>query len=952
MGRFLSLVPYVAALIAAAPHTLAAPAPTPTSVRPSSTEDSGLTALFGTKLFGQLGEAYGAQQTDSPGTPQQDGSVAADFMKMLGSVGQFQMPEPDMARYSNATPAPRWGATAQYMQGSQTIVFVGGQLDDQGHVSNETLALDMSGLTNLQSTRASVKRMPWLRVQRGNDSVAAPKAAYASSYVSTSVCGATDGHLVDTLWVVGGKPEDCGEKTHDLHTYSLEKKNQTLVGTWKPIRTNGTQPTRRSHAGAVLTRSLLPDQEDVALMVWGGEDVEAACQSKGAHKPIASSMDLLFIGPPLDQQCSPPKQFAKAEAQSFAMSQNLSTVPVVDYAAVQMPLIHNSQTNRDETPLLFLGGRDKSRTLVDFAQPWAMDLSSGQWAKWGTTGDIPSPRVGHSAVHTNDGRVLVYGGYKMHHDWKNVSKEPTDEMYMLDASHTPARWTRIHYRAPPENGPRPSKRAYHSAVMVDDVLVVAFGQQHQSTAYGLEKRGGTNENASDPLVMYMDTRENIMGFRWTDKLSAIVSARVTQNMLGAESTPTSATYQPTSAVRASSTRGGAKPTSMSLPDMSRIPTPQESSASVSSASKASASKASASKASASKASASKASASQASASQASANKAAADQGPPAQDGSNHANGDAQDGSNAASGEEQDGSNHANGDAQDGQGQDGGAQDGAQDGNDAQADKDDANSSSDSPASSPSAAQDDQNSGGDDQTTNSGAIAGGVLGAAALAVGAVVGGLYAYKKRRESQKIAELKSNGVLYDKGSSAPPVSSLWLQRPLRDVVDYDLPGRSSNLSGYSMQGHAGTPSSLSPAGGRMMGHDDRHTVRGPRSVLDSYATDPSNPYALDASHPYAMDASHPYGMSDDAYAQAYMPASATFDPASPSYGYMDGVQRSSGAEVTSNMDENGSMYANSVEGQTMVHGDVPRRSASFRFPETQAYAAHEPSNLRVMNN
>ena len=81
-------------------------------------------------------------------------------------------------------------------------------------------------------------------------------------------------------------------------------------------------------------------------------------------------------------------------------------------------------------------------------------------------------------------------------------------------------------------------------------------------------------------------------------------------------------------------------------------------------------------------------------------------------------------------------------------------------------------------------------------------------------------------------------------------------------------------------------------------------------------------------------------------------MPASATFDPASPSYGYMDGVQRSSGAEVTSNMDENGSMYANSVEGQTMVHGDVPRRSASFRFPETQAYAAHEPSNLRVMNN
>jgi len=931
MGRFLPLIPYVAALIAAAPHTLAAPAPTPTSVHTSATEDSGLTALFGTKLFSQYGEAYGARQTDAPGTPQQDGSVAGDFMKMLGGIGQFQMPEPDMSRYSNATPAPRWGATAQYMRGSQTIVFVGGQLDDAGHISNETLALDMSGLTNLQSTRASVRRVPWLHVQHGNHSAVAPKAAYASSYTSTSVCGATDGHFVDTLWVVGGKPEDCG-KAHDLHTYSLEKKNHTLVGTWKPIRTNGTRPTRRSHANAVLTSSLLPDQEDVALMVWGGEDVEAVCESKGAHKPYATSMDLLFIGNPLDEQCDAPKKLPKADVQSFSMSQHLSTVPVVDYAAVQMPLIHNNQTGRDETPLLFLGGRDKSRTLVDFAKPWAMDLSSGHWVKWTTTGDIPAPRVGHSAVHTNDGRVLVYGGYKMHDDWKSVSKKPTDEMYMLDASSTPARWTKIHYRAPPENGPRPSKRAYHSAVMVDDVLVVAFGQQHQSTAYGLEKRGGTNENANDPLVMYMDTRENIMGFRWTDRLSAIVSARVTENLLGANSKPVSATYQPTSAVRASSSRGGAKPTSMTLPDMSRIPTPQESSASVSSASKVSASKASVSKASASKASASKAAGHKAAASQ-----APADQGMPEQDGGNHADGGANGASDGANGGDADGG--ANGGASDSSSD--GASDGRSDG--AQTDNGDGSSSS-SPADG---SHHGQSSGANGQTTNGGAIAGGVLGAAALAVGAVVGGLYAYKKRRESQKIAELKSNGVLYDKGSSAPPVSSLWLQRPLRDVIDYDLPGRSSNLSGYSMQGHAGTPSSLSPAGGRLMGHDDRHTVRGPRSVLDSYAMDPASAYAMDPSNPYAM--------AEDPYTQAYMPSvPADHDAVPASYGYMDGVQRSSGAEVTSNMDDIGSMYNNSVDGQTMVHGEenVPRRSASFRFPETQAYVPHEPSTLRVMNN
>ena len=101
-----------------------------------------------------------------------------------------------------------------------------------------------------------------------------------------------------------------------------------------------------------------------------------------------------------------------------------------------------------------------------------------------------------------DGKVYVYGGYKKHGTKHNaVSKVPTDEMYVLDASTTPAVWSKVNYQDPPENGPLPSKRAYHSAVMVDDVMVVAFGQQHKGTAYGLEKRGGTNQNSSEPLVM-------------------------------------------------------------------------------------------------------------------------------------------------------------------------------------------------------------------------------------------------------------------------------------------------------------------------------------------------------------------------------------------------------------------------------------------------------------------
>ena len=131
----------------------------------------------------------------------------------MGSIpGSNNIPSPNMSKYDHRTPEPRWGAAAQYLNGLQAIVFTGGQLDDTGRLSNETLLLDVTGLTNLQSTRASVNATPWLRHHERTSSVPAPKTAYAASRVSTSVCGATDGHLADTLWLMGGKTENCADQ--------------------------------------------------------------------------------------------------------------------------------------------------------------------------------------------------------------------------------------------------------------------------------------------------------------------------------------------------------------------------------------------------------------------------------------------------------------------------------------------------------------------------------------------------------------------------------------------------------------------------------------------------------------------------------------------------------------------------------------------------------------------
>lgn len=962
--HFVQLLPLAAALFAASTEASSLPHHGALHARSaSSSARDPIDYLFpGKEAMSSIADMAAGQHTpsttsSSAAMPQQTGSSSHGDISLgsllgglMGSIpGSNHIPKPNMSKYETRMPDPRWGATAQYLNGLQAIVFMGGQLDDSGRLSNETLLLDMTGLTNLQSTRASVNATPWLRHHERTSSVPAPKTAYAASRVSTSVCGATDGHTADTLWLMGGKTEHCADQSV-LYTYTLERHNDAIVGTWRDIRTNGTKLTRRAHAQAAFTGVNFKGGHDLSMIVLGGQDWDKECHpDKHGKSTSASSLDQIQIGDVMDQQCTMPKKLKHAGVEAYAYEASLDQVPVIDYAATSMPVIHNSKTKHTEEPYLLIGGRTKDKKLADMKHLWALDLASGNWSRWITAGDIPEPRVGHSAVHASDGKVYMYGGYKKHgKHGHSVSKEPTDEMYVLDASQTPARWSKVQYKEPPRDGPRPSKRAYHSAVMVNDVLVVAFGQQHQSTPFGLEKRGGVNRAASEPLIMYMETRDNVMGFRWTDKMSAIVSGRVTQQLMG--HSREDATVQYTSDSTASSQKE-AKPSPRPLANMSRLPTPKES-RSLSSVKSKSKSRASVSRASA--------------ASRASASIASAESSRAAQVHHTHHD-QGHDKAHSHDQHQDQGQSQGTGQSQ---GQDSHDQDGQRDGQSAHDGQ-----------QAQGAHQNDQK----DQSSNSspGAIAGGVLGACALAVGAVVGGLYAYRKRRESQKIAELRSNGVLRDDPESAPPVSSLWLQRPLREMIE----SPESGLCSSSIQGHAGTPLSVASAGGRSIGTDERHEVRGPRSAYESAGS--AMPASYSAAQSYAPQE---HGMFDD-YLAAYdsempNPYPVMSQDSHYSYPYLGGVQRSSGAEVTTTDtvadhygggtgeahdmytgDDLESVYTNTVDGKTMVHGDendmlsddgmygvsTPRRSASFRFPEHQAthwYAPHDSSSLRVTNH
>jgi len=126
-------------------------------------------------------------------------------------------------------------------------VFSGGQVDDSGSMTNETLVLDMSGLKNLQKTRASSKHTPWLLVREAHGSERVPGLAYASSTISTSNCASGP---QDTFWLVGGKTEHCKTDDAVLYTLSLERRAGQLVGAWRSIQTKGPKPPRRAHARA------------------------------------------------------------------------------------------------------------------------------------------------------------------------------------------------------------------------------------------------------------------------------------------------------------------------------------------------------------------------------------------------------------------------------------------------------------------------------------------------------------------------------------------------------------------------------------------------------------------------------------------------------------------------------------------------------------------------------
>ncbi|WFD49873.1 hypothetical protein GLX27_004559 [Malassezia furfur] len=1111
-------------------------------------------------------------------TPEKAAQAPADSLQSMlqvipGGAGVSVSPE-TAALYHTTEPEPRWGATSAFLPSVNAIVFSGGQTQTHSTLTNDTLLLDMSGLQNLERALAASNSTPWLKVQASNTSEELPALAYAGGAVTTSSCPSG---TVDTFWMVGGKTEWCKTDLAPMYTYNVEVRNATYYGTWRAMPGHGSG-ARRTHAAAVMPPHGLGNDRTKSMLVLGGDNWDEVCHNATKPQDTRSpSMDVWTLPEPFGETCrgtlphGSPMLLHNATAHPLQLRQRLRSLPLADYAAVQLPTQQVGNASELYEPVAFFGGRDHNNQLVSFQKPWVLDQATGQWDRWITGGDVPTPRVGHSATRLSDGTVLIYGGYKYTHD-KRVSETPTDEMYALNPYVSPAKWMRVHYADAPANGPAPSARAYHSAAVVEDILVVAFGQQFRSTAYGLEKRGGTNVNASEPLVMFLETRPTAMQWRWTDKLSAIVSGRVTASFLGqdldygagsdangsatspgqgAYGTALSAGAASLADSRASSAQGaqGTKAASGSGASGSgsgsgsgasgsgsgsgssgsgsgsgsgssgsgsgsgSSGSGSGSSGSASSGSGSGSAAGSGASGSGSSGSGSGASGSGSSASGSAAHShglvhghgkghksaanahvsnagtGAANGAAPLAEASSYpdmvsvtghpeaptgfvsagqkANSAQPTGSAGAAGSQGAGSQGANGASQGSQGSQGagsqgahgasqgsqgsqganGASQGSQGGQGGQgsgsaskhgnkgahstgnaggsgppsrSDADggwspatssvppvsdpttaapsptgaagSASASSAAPASSSSDASASSSSSSDaaasstpdhhandnksngESTTRTGAIAGGVIGAAALAVGAVFGGLYAYRKRRESQQMAMLRSNGVTpYDghdpESGGAPPVSSLWLQQPMKEMY---APSGGNAQGAYhagtqyaaaapasapytAAHNYTGAPLAAAPAGGRAMHDATRNPVRGPRGdVPASLAAGMGGGAAAGlgaaaaggyaAQELYAQRSAATHGSRSDStgshHSYPYLSGRGRLHPDD---GSNLGLDDEAATASSSSVDTHTDAVSDSVDGKTMVHGEEGtgmRTARSFRFPETRAHS------------
>ncbi|GES72840.1 hypothetical protein GLOIN_2v1641931 [Rhizophagus clarus] len=118
--------------------------------------------------------------------------------------------------------------------------------------------------------------------------------------------------------------------------------------------------------------------------------------------------------------------------------------------------------------IVYIGGTLASGGLADMSKLPLYSINDDTWTTTNVPGYSPTSRAYHSAVLTQDGRIIVYGG-------TTDNGAAIDDLVILDTSQTIYAWSKANVSTN-----SPPSRFYHTATLVGDYMIVAFGRNNLS----------------------------------------------------------------------------------------------------------------------------------------------------------------------------------------------------------------------------------------------------------------------------------------------------------------------------------------------------------------------------------------------------------------------------------------------------------------------------------------
>lgn len=319
-------------------------------------------------------------------------------------------------------PVARYAQNAVYSAVEDKVYFLGGMTNtptsdtDPLELSQDFFSLDLSQPFDISS----------------------PSYTQLANGPATAWAAASMGFNDSSLWVIGGATASCDNDSL-VHQYDVAS------GAWIAPQVDSTAmaPSRRREYSAVRAGQL-----ETELYLFGGTTGVHSCSTETIWY---DSMDVLQTAPRLVESDTSTISMVDTP-QWLAVNANLLGMGYNDQAAVAL-----------QDGIVYLGGRREDGLWQPMTNLLLYNTTTSEWSYINATGSVPQERAGHSAITTDNGQIVVYGGIAE----GSVAAYP--DLAVLDTTQTPWTWST------PNIINAIGPRTWHSAIYRNGTMMLAFG---------------------------------------------------------------------------------------------------------------------------------------------------------------------------------------------------------------------------------------------------------------------------------------------------------------------------------------------------------------------------------------------------------------------------------------------------------------------------------------------